>query len=77
MSRKPKRLTGREVRRLAKFHAGIILESVMSGWEPPSSLVDRIGQENVDLVQESITVLGGELQGRGWTLDEIEKARKP
>lgn len=54
----------REVKRVAKFRAGLILESMINGWSP-EDLVDRYGQETVDAVSEEMSVIAERLIEQG------------
>jgi hypothetical protein len=67
-----KRMTGREVQRLAKFRAGLLLASVLDDWEP-EELIVRIGWDDFYRVQAAIGDIARGLEGRGWTPEEIER----
>jgi hypothetical protein len=50
----------RERRRLAKFRAALILQSMMNGWHP-EDLIEKYGQQEVDLVADEINSIAQKL----------------
>lgn len=54
----------REIRQEANFHAGLILESIMNGWEP-DDLVAKYGQDTVDAITTEIFSIARMLRNRG------------
>ena len=54
----------REVKRMAKFRAGLILESMLGGWSP-EDLVDRYGQETADAICAEMYVIAERLTDQG------------
>lgn len=54
----------RELRREANFHAGVILESIMNGWEP-DDLIRKHGQDTVDAISGEILDIARGLILRG------------
>jgi hypothetical protein len=54
------RVNRQQIKQEARHRAGLILESVMNGWEP-ADLVERHGQDVVDRIQEEIAALANRL----------------
>lgn len=55
-------MDGRQVKREAKFRAGLILESVMqAGWAGDRSVVETYGQEAADRISDEILNLAHRL----------------
>lgn len=60
-----KALTKRRARRIARYRAGLILESVLSGgWSPPD-LVRRYGQDGVNEIREGLDYYAAWLAATG------------
>lgn len=49
-----------ERRKLAKFRAGLILQSVLGDWEP-EDLIEKYGRDEVDKVSEEIHTIAQRL----------------
>jgi hypothetical protein len=55
-------MDGRQVKREAKFRAGLILESVMqAGWAGDPNVVETYGQEAADRISDEILSLASRL----------------
>lgn len=52
----------REIRREAKFRAGLILESVVAaGWTMDPEVIEKYGQEDADRIAEEISAIAAKL----------------
>jgi hypothetical protein len=55
----------REARRVAKFRAGLILESVLSqGWDP-QDLADKYGEDGLEMIRDELTDFAERLTNGG------------
>lgn len=53
-----------EIRRMAKYQAGLMLTGNLNGWEP-DDLVAQYGQETVDAVALEMTAIANRLKKQG------------
>lgn len=55
----------REARRIAKFRAGLILESVLAnGWDP-QDLADKYGEDGLEKIRTELTEFAERLSNGG------------
>ncbi len=56
----------REIKREAKFRAGLMLHGNLNGWEP-DDLIARLGQDTVDkIAAEMVDVANRLMEQGGW-----------
>lgn len=54
----------RQIKREAKFRAGLILESLLNDWTP-EDLIEKHGQSTVDRIADEISVIARRLMNQG------------
>lgn len=55
----------REARRVAKFRAGLIIESALAqGWDP-QDLVDKYGEDGLEMIRDELTDFAERLSSGG------------
>jgi hypothetical protein len=55
-------MDGRQAKRVAKFRAGLILESVMqAGWAMDEDVIEKYGEDAAELIADEIMMIAGRL----------------